>query len=47
MNQPFDNNDIIVCKSEPGFLVKVLEYKTTCFKGEVVQFPENPVILIR
>lgn len=41
--KPFDNADIIVCKSEPGFLLKVIEYKGTTFKGEVVQFPENPI----
>lgn len=39
----FKKDNILVCKSEPGFLVKVLQFKSTIFEAEVVQFPENPI----
>jgi len=39
----FKKDNILVCKSEPGFLVKVLRVNSTIFEAEVVQFPENPI----
>jgi hypothetical protein len=43
----FEKNNILHCKKEPGFLVKVLRVNGRILEAEVVQFPENPIKYIK